>query len=131
VRLDPSETFELAHDAVLAANETLRAGISDEVTVVFQDNAAIYYQFNSIRSSSEEQRVARMLELEAKVLIAGAIAGQLVHVAEPSEVSPYRTSSAAVCGAPGPNLALVDPRWAERATCPACVRALNLKTSGD
>ncbi len=66
-----------------------------------------------------------MLELEAKILIAGAIAGQLVHVAEPSDVSPYRTSSTAVCGAPGFNLALVDPRWAERATCPACLRALS------
>jgi hypothetical protein len=45
----------------------------------------------------------------------------IVHVASPSEASPYRTDGVALCGATALGLALVDPQWAVRATCQECL----------
>ncbi len=58
-------TFDTAHDAVEAANSAIRSGDADDVTVANGEHEGIYYQFGTLRTSSEEQRIARMLEAES------------------------------------------------------------------
>ena len=60
--------YESVSLAVLAGNAALRNAVSDDVTIVNRDHDGIYYQFSTIRTLSEEQRIARLLEDElAKV----------------------------------------------------------------
>ncbi len=60
-----SGPFDTAHAAVQAGNSALRHGDADDVTVANGEHEGIYYQFGTVRTSSEEQRIARMLEAES------------------------------------------------------------------
>jgi len=56
------EPFDAVLSAIQAGNSALRNGAADDVTIANREHAAIYYQFSTVRTSSEEQRIARMLD---------------------------------------------------------------------
>jgi hypothetical protein len=49
----------------------------------------------------------------------------MIHVARTLQSNTNLTVSAPLCSATGLGLALVDPRWASRATCRACLEILD------
>jgi hypothetical protein len=121
--------FDAVYAAIQAGNSALRSGSADDVTVGCRENDAVYYQFSTIRTSSEEQRIARMLQSEvpeanqsAPLVIADSAT---IHIARSTLASPKRTTGVALCGVAGLGLALVDPRWAERATCTKCLQSVS------
>ena len=58
------QPFDAVYAAIQAANSALRSGTADDVTVGSRENDTVYYQFSTVRTSSEEQRIARMLQGE-------------------------------------------------------------------
>jgi len=66
-RLADAESFDAVHSAVQAGNSALRNGDADEVMIASRHHEAIYYQFSSVRTASEEQRMAQMLGTELAI----------------------------------------------------------------
>jgi hypothetical protein len=63
-RLPVEEFFDAVDSAVQAGNSAIRDGDADEVTIASREHQAIYYEFSSVRSASEERRISQMLGSE-------------------------------------------------------------------
>ncbi|HEX2873050.1 MAG TPA: hypothetical protein VHP33_17430 [Polyangiaceae bacterium] len=63
-RVSVEELFDAVDAAVQAGNAAIRAGDADEVTIASREHQAIYYEFSSVRTASEERRISQMLSSE-------------------------------------------------------------------
>lgn len=57
------EQFEQARDAIRAGNVALQTRFADDVAVRSGEDAAVFYQFSTVRTTTEVDSIAGMLEV--------------------------------------------------------------------
>ena len=69
----PPSSFERADEAVRAGNSAIRECVADDVTVRSREAPGVYYQFSTVRTASEEQRIVASLQAEVDGIVPSGV----------------------------------------------------------